>query len=73
MNKSNNITLSECLGSQVKEARIKKDMTQRELADTVGTYQPSIARIESGKVLPSLAFLKRITDSLGAEMTIGIK
>lgn len=67
-----NKTLSECIGTQVREARTNNGLTQAELAEEVGTYQPSIAQIESGKRMPSLSFLKRITDSLGKNITVEI-
>ena len=40
-------------------------LTQKELADLVGTKQPSIARLESGSDLPRLSFLRRVVEALG--------
>ena len=37
---------------QVARLRIMRGLTQKELADLVGTKQPSIARLESGSDLP---------------------
>src|SRR5680860_35308 len=50
----------------ITEARYHYKLTQVQLAKKVGTQQPSIARIESGSTLPSLSFLERLADSLGA-------
>lgn len=47
-------------------------MTQAELADKVGTRQPSIARLENGGSLPSLSFLERIANALDAQIEIKI-
>ncbi len=68
--------LEECrrldLGYQITRLRLLRGMTQAELADKVGTRQPSIARLENGSSLPSLSFLERIADALGAQVEIKI-
>ena len=46
--------------------RIQRGLTQAQLAELVGTRQPSIARLENGNSFPSLSFLKRIADALDA-------
>ena len=56
------------IGQMILETRILKGITQKELAEMVGTKQPSIARIESGSSLPSLSFLKKIADALDTEL-----
>lgn len=53
------------IATMVIHGRTKRDMTQDELAKLVGTGQSSIARLESGDSLPSLGFLKKISDALG--------
>ena len=58
---------------QIARLRIIKGLTQQELAALVGTKQPSIARLESGRSLPSLSFLKRVADALGAHVEIAIE
>ena len=60
------------IGYQVARLRISQGFTQKELAEKVGTRQPSIARLESGRSLPSLSFLQKIADALDAEMEIKI-
>lgn len=55
---------------QVANMRMMRGLTQRELAQRVGTWQPSIARIESGKTEPRLAFLRRIAKALGARVEL---
>jgi transcriptional regulator with XRE-family HTH domain len=46
-------------------ARVKAGLTQKELAEKVGTKQPSIARLESGATPPSISFLNNIAIALG--------
>lgn len=48
------------IGYMILNARIEKKMTQKELAEKIGTKQPSIARVESGEILPSLSFLEKV-------------
>ena len=42
------------------EARLIKGLTQKELAEKIGTNQSNIARTENGSSLPSLSFLKKV-------------
>jgi predicted transcriptional regulator len=55
------------LAKEVIELRKKNNLTQKELADQMGTSQPAIARLESGSYQNlSLSFLRRLADALGA-------
>ena len=56
------------ISSMVEEERIRKGLTQKELADLVKTKQSSIARLERGISLPSLSFLQKIAESLGTHL-----
>jgi transcriptional regulator with XRE-family HTH domain len=47
-------------------------LTQEELAERVGTKQPSIARLESGKVEPRLSFLRQVVETLGGSLLVRI-
>lgn len=58
---------------QVARLRIMSGLTQKQLAELVGTTQSSIARLESGKELPRLSFLKRVVEALGGQITIKIE
>ena len=53
---------------QLKRERKRQGMTQAELAAKLGLPQPSIARIETGVLSPSLGMLERMCDALGLEM-----
>jgi predicted transcriptional regulator len=58
---------------QVARLRIMRGLTQQQLAERVGTKQPSIARLESGKYPPNLAFLQRVVEALDGQLTVTIK
>jgi transcriptional regulator with XRE-family HTH domain len=57
-------------GYQVARLRIKLGLTQAQLARLVGTKQPSIARLENGEGSPSLSFLEKVAEALGAEVKV---
>ena len=52
------------------EARIRKGVTQKRLADKIGVAQSALARFESGRVNPTLSFLKKVTQGLGLKLTV---
>jgi transcriptional regulator with XRE-family HTH domain len=45
-----------------------RGLTQAQLAEMVGTRQPSIARLENDSSTPSLSFLSKIAEALGAKI-----
>lgn len=55
------------------ERRLKQGLTQAALAKKVGTKQPAIARLESGKYNPSLAFLYKVARALDAELIVTVR
>jgi transcriptional regulator with XRE-family HTH domain len=55
---------------QVARLRIMRGLSQEQLAELVGTKQPSIARLESGKADPQLPFLRRVAEALGARLEV---
>lgn len=57
---------------QIARLRMLRGMTQQELADKVGTQQPSIARIESGKRRASIAMLEKIAAALDADLRVSL-
>jgi DNA-binding XRE family transcriptional regulator len=50
--------------------RIKRKLTQRELAERAGLKQSSIARVENGGTLPSISTLARIAQAFGKRLSI---
>lgn len=55
------------------EARVKKHMTQDQLAKRIGTKQSAIARLESGNANPSIGFLQKLAEALGKKLVIQFK
>lgn len=58
--------------SQLIEARIRKGITQQELAKKMGTKQSAIARLESGNYNPTLEFLIKTAKALDSRININI-
>jgi len=50
--------------------RLKRKMTQKELAKRLKTKQSVISRLESGTANPSLSFLKRLAKALDSRLEI---
>ncbi len=57
---------------QLARLRIMRGLTQEQLAKRVGTSQPSIARLESGRLEPRLSFLRRVVEALEGRLEIRI-
>ena len=58
------------LASAMLEARSRAGLTQGELADRMETSQSAIARMESGRVLPSGSTLKRFARATGSRLRV---
>jgi DNA-binding XRE family transcriptional regulator len=58
---------------QVACLRIERGLSQKELAERVGTQQPNIARLESGQYAPSLSLLRRVAKALDARLVVRIE
>jgi len=58
---------------QVACLRIERGLSQKELAERVGTKQPTIARLESGRYAPSLRLLRRVAEALNARLVVRIE
>lgn len=52
------------------DARVKKGVTQKELAQRIGTKQSVISRLESGRANPSIGFLKKLAQALNSHLEI---
>ncbi len=52
------------------EARMRKGVTQEELAEKIGTKQSVISRLESGRANPSVNFLKKLAQALNSHLEI---
>jgi len=52
--------------------RLERGMSQKQLADKMGTKQSALSRLESGTYNPSLAFLKKVATALGTSVHISL-
>lgn len=59
----------EIIRTEIK-SRKAAGMTQKELAERMGTAQANISRFESGNYNPTLAFLQKMARSLGKTLKI---
>lgn len=60
------------LRRQLIQARLEKKMTQKQLAEKVGTKQSNIARLESGNYNPSIQFLQKVADALNKKISVAL-
>lgn len=51
-------------------ARAKRGMTQEKLAKKIGTKQSAIARLESGRGNPTLAFVQKLANVLNLDLKL---
>ncbi|KKW09910.1 MAG: hypothetical protein UY49_C0036G0012 [Microgenomates group bacterium GW2011_GWC1_49_7] len=61
------------IASQMIGARIKKKMSQQELARRAGTGQAVISRLEGMNARPSISLLSRVAQALGTKIQITIQ
>jgi putative transcriptional regulator len=54
---------------RIKEFRIKKGLTQEELAEKVGVRRETIVFLEQGKYNPSLGLAFKVAKELGVPIT----
>lgn len=59
--------------SIIAKLRIKRGMTQAQLADAIGVKTPQISRWETGGRKPKLDALKRIAGALGVDLMMLIE
>jgi transcriptional regulator with XRE-family HTH domain len=51
-------------------ARTRAGLTQEQLAKRMGTTQPFVARLESGRIRPSTRTLERLAQATGSRLRI---
>lgn len=61
------------IAQQMMVARLKKKMSQQDLAKKVGTGQAVISRLEGMNAKPSLSLLKRIAEALETEISFTVR
>ncbi len=57
------------LGKNIRRIRIKKGISQEQLAMRTGVTQSHISRIESGNFNPTLDTIAKIAEALGKSLT----
>lgn len=60
------------IARQVIAARIKRKMTQKELAEKIGTGQAVISRLEGMNARPSISLLARVAEALKTQINITV-
>ena len=58
------------LAGTVMDVRNSAGLTQEELARRMGTTQPVVARLESGRSRPSMRTLERLAEATGSRLLI---
>src|ERR1700687_2161974 len=61
------------LASAVMDVRSRAGLTQQELARKMGTTQPVVARLESGRTRPSMRTLERLAKATGSRLVISFE
>ncbi|MDQ5971422.1 MAG: cro/C1-type protein [Patescibacteria group bacterium] len=59
------------VGGLITYARLYSGLSQKELADKIGTQQPSIARAEKSEMIASIEFLDKIARAAGLIFDFG--
>ncbi|MEX0984791.1 MAG: helix-turn-helix transcriptional regulator [Actinomycetota bacterium] len=60
------------VGYLILQARSAAGLTQAQLANRIGTSQPTIARWEAGSQIPSVRSLIRLAEATGFELRVGL-
>jgi ribosome-binding protein aMBF1 (putative translation factor) len=61
------------LARAVMDVRNRAGLTQEELARKMGTTQPVVARLESGRTRPSMRTLARLAEATGSRLLISFE
>lgn len=57
------------IGANIRRARVRRKLTQDDLAQTVHTTRQTISNYETGRSCPDVETLQRLADALGIELT----
>ena len=61
------------LAEAMVRARTAANLTQSQLAERIGTTQSAIARLEAGRLSPSIRTLRRYAEATGTRLTFGFE
>ncbi len=68
MRTSEETSALEKLGNKIRAIRTAKGMNQTEFANSIGKDQPSVNRLENGKVNAGYLYLRQIARGLGVNL-----
>lgn len=60
-------------GQLIRQARVSAGLTQRELAERLGTHQPVIARWEGGSTRPDFDSVVRAVEACGFDLHVELR
>lgn len=58
------------LTQEIIRLRIENDLTQKQLAQLIGTKQSAISRIENGSYNPSIEFIEKIASAFNKKLIV---
>lgn len=67
------LELEFALAKLIIEKRLEKGLSQKELAEKMGTKQSAISRLESGTYNPSIQFLEKLAKALQLRLGISLQ
>lgn len=69
-NEYDSLAITYDIKREIIKLRVEQGLSQKELADRIGTKQSAISRLESGDYNPSIEFLSKVAHALGKEIHI---
>ena len=66
----NNLDVMYEIKKQIIKYRIENNLSQKELAEKIGTKQSAISRLENDDYNPSIDFLNKVANALGKKLEI---
>ena len=61
------------MGERIAQERLRRSLSQRELAELTGTTQSAIARLEAGRRAPRLDTLLRVANALDCALDLDLR
>ena len=61
------------IGDEIRKAREAAGLTQEQVAERMQTTQSTIARMESGRTMPSLRTLSRYAEATGSRAVVRLE
>jgi len=67
------LQIERAIANQLLDARAAAGLTQQQVADRMGTTQAVIARLESGRQMPSTRTMQRYAEATGTTLRISFE